>query len=152
MADQGALLTVLPMKVVSSTEREIAARISDDSDDREHQWHDVLTTVDIAPIGYHGRTLHTSTVFGVETPGRPPSATSISGSRRARRRRAAKSASTDTTPSAPLFRVCRHCGGVFGIRGDDRNDQTPIIIGPGARCAPARASPCGISLSSRTSW
>ena len=28
------------------------------------------------------------------------------------------------TPTS-LFRVCRHCGGVFGIRGDARNDQDP---------------------------
>lgn len=125
VADQGSLLTVLPLRVVSSTERETTARVGDDSEDRDREWHEVITTVDIAPEDITAALLHTKIVFGIES------------ARAARIRylnlglHASKSGQTHHVRidgddvDAGLFRVCRHCGGVFGIRGDTRDDDDP---------------------------
>jgi hypothetical protein len=125
VADQGALLTVLPMKVVSSTEREAAARTSDDNDDRDHEWHDVLTTIDIDPSDIVAAHMHTSTVFGVETT-RAATIRYLNLGIQAGRAAYSRQVRIDGyDEAAALFTVCRFCGGVFGIRGDDRNDDDP---------------------------
>ena len=123
VADQGAVLTVLPMRVVSSTEREATARVSDDREDRDRVFHEVITTVDIAPDDITSALLHTNpdTVFGVEAAraarirylnlGLHPSQSGQS--------RQLRIAGSET--AASLFEVCRHCGSVFGIRGDSRD-------------------------------
>jgi hypothetical protein len=56
------------MRVVSSTEREITARVGDDSEDRDREFHEVVITVDIEPEDITSALLHTNpdTVFGVE--------------------------------------------------------------------------------------
>jgi hypothetical protein len=92
-----------------------------------------ITSVDIAPDDITAAHLHTKTVFGVEA------------ARLARIRylnlglHASRAAQTRQVridgydAAAALFRVCRHCGGVFGIRGDTRDDHDPPTIAPGAR-------------------
>ena len=125
VADQGALLTVLPMKVVSSTEREAAARTNDDSDDRDHEWHDVLTTIDIDPSDIVAAHMHTSAVFGVETT-RAATIRYLNLGIQAGGAAHTKQVRIDGyDDAASLFTVCRFCGGVFGIRGDVRNDDDP---------------------------
>lgn len=120
VADQGALMNVLPLRVVSSTEREITARVGDESDERDRAFHEVRTYVDIDPEDIAAAWLHgdENTVFGVEmaraatirflnlglSPGLQPRATRIAGQE----------------SQVGLFIVCRHCGGVMGIRGDAR--------------------------------
>ena len=123
--DQGSLLTVLPMRVVSSTERETSARVSDDTEDRDRASHEVITTIDIDPADITAAHLHTKTVFGVESV-RAARIRYLNLGLHASRgglTRQVRINGYDTPTS--LFRVCRHCGGVFGIRGDARNDQDP---------------------------
>jgi hypothetical protein len=118
VADQGSLVTVLPMRLVSSTEREASARVSDDTEDRDREYHEIITTVDVEPEDITAAFLHTGTVFGVEACraarirylnfGRPAA--------RAAHSRQMLVAGADV--AASLFRVCRHCGSVFGVRGD----------------------------------
>ena len=123
--DQGSLLTVLPMRVVSSTERETSARVSDDTEDRDRASHEVITTIDIDPADITAAHLHTNTVFGVES-ARAARIRYLNLGLHASRgglTRQVRINGYDTPTS--LFRVCRHCGGVFGIRGDARNDQDP---------------------------
>lgn len=123
--DQGSLLTVLPIRVVSSTERETSARVSDDSEEREREWHEVITTVDIDPTDITAAHLHTKTVFGVES-ARAARIRYLNLGLHASRGGLTRQVRIDgnDTPAA-LFRVCRHCGGVFGIRGDSRDDEDP---------------------------
>ena len=125
VADQGALLSVLPLRVVSSTERETTARVGDDNDERDRVFHEVRTYVDVDPddITRAWRHANSNTVFGVEvaraatirylnlglSPGAQPRAVRIGGG----------------DAQAGLFTVCRHCGGVLGIRGDGRDSSEP---------------------------
>ncbi len=125
VADQGALLDVLPLRVVSSTEREITARVGDESEERDREFHEVRTLVDIDPEDITSAWLHgdANIVFGVETarvatirylnlgpaPGRQPRSIRIAGE----------------DGQAGLFVVCGHCGGVMGIRGDGRDPSDP---------------------------
>ena len=125
VADQGALLTVLPMKIVSSTEREVAARTGDDSDDRDHEWHDVVTTVDIAPTDITEAHMHASAVFGVETTRAATIRYLNLGVQAGRSAQSRQVHINGYDASAALFTVCRFCGSVFGVRGDDRNDDDP---------------------------
>ena len=125
VADQGSLLRVLPLRVVSSTEREATARVGDENDERDREFHDVRAHVDIDPKHIGPAWLHENpnTVFGVEiaraatirylnlglSPGRQPQSVRIAGSE----------------AQVGLFTVCRHCGGVQGIRGDGRDPSDP---------------------------
>jgi len=125
VADQGSLLRVLPLRVVSSTEREVTARVGDETDERDREFHEVRALVDIDPEDITSAWLHDdpNTVFGVETaraatirylnlglsPGRQPKPVQIAG----------------VEGQVSLFTVCRHCGGVLGIRGDGRDDGDP---------------------------
>jgi ATP-dependent helicase YprA (DUF1998 family) len=125
VADQGALLTVLPMRVVSSTERETAARVGDDTEDRDREWHEVITSVDIAPDDITAAHLHTKTVFGIES-ARAARIRYLNLGLHASRAGQTRQIRVDGyDAAAALFRVCRHCGGVFGIRGDTRDDHDP---------------------------
>jgi ATP-dependent helicase YprA (DUF1998 family) len=125
VADQGALVTVLPMRVVSSTERETAARVGDDTEDRDREWHEVLTSVDIAPDDITAAHLHTKTVFGIEA-ARAARIRYLNLGLHASRAGQTRQIRVDGyDAAASLFRVCRHCGGVFGIRGDTRDDHDP---------------------------
>lgn len=125
VADQGALLTVLPMRVVSSTERETAARVGDDTEERDREWHEVITTVDIAPDDITAAHLHTNTVFGIEA-ARAARIRYLNLGLHASRAGQTRQVRIDGyDAAASLFRVCRHCGGVFGIRGDTRDDHDP---------------------------
>lgn len=123
--DQGSLLTVLPMRVVSSTERETSARVSDDSEDRDREWHERLTTVDIDPNDITAAHLHASTVFGVEA-ARAARIRYLNFGLHASRGGLARQVRVDgyDAPTS-LFQVCRHCGGVLGIRGDPRDENDP---------------------------
>ena len=125
VADQGALLSVLPMKVVSSTEREVAARTGDDSDDRDRQWHDVLTTVDINPSDIVSAYLHTSATFGVETTRAATIRYLNLGIQAGKAAQSRQVRVNGYDEPAALFTVCRFCGSVFGVRGDDRKDDDP---------------------------
>ena len=123
--DQGALMNVMPLRTVSSTERETTARVGDESDDRDREFHEVRTLVDIDPDDITSAWLHgdPSTIFGVETaraatirylnlglaPGRQPRAVRIAGA----------------DGQVGLFVICRHCGGVMGIRGDWNDSSDP---------------------------
>lgn len=125
VADQGSLLSVLPLRIVSSTERETTARVGDDNDERDRVFHEMHTYVDVDPDDITRAWLHanSNTVFGVEvaraatirylnlglSPGAQPRAVRIGGA----------------DAQAGLFTVCRHCGGVLGIRGDARDPSDP---------------------------
>ncbi len=125
VADQGSVLSVLPLRIVSSTERETTARVGDDNDERDRIFHDLRTYVDIDPDEITRAWLHgnSATVFGVEvaraatirylnlglSPGAQPRSVRIAGG----------------DAHAGLFTVCRHCGGVLGIRGDARDPSDP---------------------------
>ena len=123
--DQGSLVTVLPMRVVSSTERETSARVSDDSEDRDREWHEVVTTVDIDPTDITAAHLHTKTVFGVESARAAKIRYLNLGLHASRGGLTRQVRINGHDAPASLFRVCRQCGGVFGIRGDARDDQDP---------------------------
>ena len=119
------MLTVLPMRVVSSTERETSARVSDDSEERDQEWHEVITTVDIDPTDITAAHLHTGTTFGVES-ARAARIRYLNLGLHASRGGLTRNVRIDGHDApAALFRVCRHCGGVFGIRGDPRDDNDP---------------------------
>lgn len=125
VADQGSVLSVLPLRIVSSTERETTARVGDDNDERDRIFHELMTYVDIDPDDISRAWLHgdADTVFGVEvaraatirylnlglSPGAQPRSVRIAGG----------------DAQVGLFTVCRHCGGVFGIRGDARDPSDP---------------------------
>jgi ATP-dependent helicase YprA (DUF1998 family) len=125
VADQGSVLSVLPIRVVSSTERETTARVGDDNDERDRIFHDVRTYVDVDPDDISQAWLHgnPNTVFGVEvaraatirylnlglSPGVQPRSVRIGGG----------------DAQVSLFTVCRHCGGVLGIRADARDLDDP---------------------------
>lgn len=125
VADQGSLLTVLPMQRVSSTEPEISARVGDDTEDRDRDWHEMITTVDIAPDDITSAHLHAKTVFGIES-ARAARIRFLNLGLRTSRAGATHQIHIDGFDnSASLFTVCRHCGGVFGVRGDNRDDNDP---------------------------
>ena len=123
--DQGSLVTVLPMRIVSSTERETSARVSDDSEDRDREWHEVVTTVDIDPTDITAAHLHTKTVFGVESARAAKIRYLNLGLHASRGGLTRQVRINGHDAPASLFWVCRQCGGVFGIRGDARDDQDP---------------------------
>ena len=126
ISDSGSILKVLPLKIVSSTESELSARTSDDRDERELEWHDVQTTIDIAPEDIFASFKHSSAVFGFD------------GTHAATIRYLnfgpQVSPSGETTPisvngysaNASLFVVCRLCGGVLGIRVDGKEENNKI--------------------------
>ena len=123
--DQGSVLTVLPLRVVSSTELETSARVSDDSEDRDREWHEVITTVDIDPNDIVVAHLHAKTTFGVES-ARAARIRYLNLGLHASRGGLTCNVRIDGhSAPASLFRVCRHCGGVFGIRGDPRDEGDP---------------------------
>ena len=81
VADQGAVLRVLPMREVSSTEREITARVGDETEDRDRVFHEVLTLVDIDPDDITGPGSTRRRYSGWRLRGKPRSVTSTSASR-----------------------------------------------------------------------
>lgn len=121
VADQGALLTALPMRVVSSTERETSARVGDDREERDREFHEVITTVDVAPDDISAAWLHTKTVFGVEAARVARIRYLNLGLHASRSAQSRQMGIAGNDVTASLFTVCRHCGGVFGIRGDTRD-------------------------------
>lgn len=125
VADQGALLTVLPMRVVSSTEREATARVSDDTEDRDRIFHEVVTTVDIDPDDITSAQLHTNTVFGVEAARAAHIRFFNLGLHASKSGQSRQVEIAGQHTAASLFTVCRHCGGVFGVRGDTRDPDDP---------------------------
>lgn len=128
IADQGQLLTVLPMQVVSATEREATARVADDTEDRVREWHEVVTAVDIDPadIGPGSAMLHGGGVtFGVEAARAATIRYLNFGMHHSKSVNSHAFVINGREVSAGLFKVCRHCGGVFGIRGDTREPTDP---------------------------
>ena len=122
IADEGSVVTMLPLQTVSSTEREITSRVSDDTEDRDREWHEVVTSVDIDPANISSSFLHGGgTLFGVE----------VAQSARIRYTNLGLHSSRAGAPrqmridgrdiNAGLFLVCELCGGVYGIRGDSRD-------------------------------
>ncbi len=114
VADQGAILDVLPLRKVFSTERESTARVGDETEDRDRLHHDVRALVDIDPVDIDAAWLHTKTVFGVEFARRATIRYLNLGLSPSRTPRALRIAGTES--QSGLFRVCRHCGGVDGVR------------------------------------
>ncbi|MEV4419507.1 DEAD/DEAH box helicase [Patulibacter sp. NPDC049589] len=121
VADQGATLNVLPLRIVSSTEREATARVGDESDDRDREFHDVRTQVDIDTEDISAAWMHTDpdTVFGVETARAATIRFLNLGPGQSHQPRALRIGGVDG--QVGLFHVCAHCGGVMGIRGDRRD-------------------------------
>lgn len=119
VADQGALLDVLPLRSVSSTERETTARVGDESEDRDREFHELRTLVDIDPQDVAVALQHKHVVFGVESARSATIRYLNLGSVPGRNPRAVRTAGAEL--HAGLFRTCRHCGGVFGVRGDARD-------------------------------
>ena len=146
--DQGSVLTVLPMRVVSSTERETSARVSDDSEDRDREWHEVITTVDIDPADITVAHLHTNTTFGVES-ARAAKIRYLNLGLHASRGGLTRNVRIDGHDApAALFRVCRQLRRrVRHPRGPPRRQRPeppPILVqGPHRRTlralGPARA-------------
>lgn len=114
IADQGAIVDVLPLRKVFSTEREITARVGDETEERERLFHDVRALVDIDPVDIRSALLHTGTAFGVETARQATIRYLNLGLSPSRNPRALKIAGVES--QSGLFRVCRHCGGVDGVR------------------------------------
>ncbi len=124
VADQGARVTVLPMRVVSSTEPEVTARVSDDREDRDREWHEVAVSVDVPREEVTAAYLHSKATFGVEA-ARAARIRYLNLGLHGSRGGAARQFRIDGKDrTASLFTVCPHCGGVFGIRGnpDDTSD------------------------------
>jgi ATP-dependent helicase YprA (DUF1998 family) len=123
-ADQGARHTVLPLRVVSATEREITARVGDDADDRDRAWHEVITAVDIDPAhieaGSALRHRDAEVPFGLEAAHTATIRTLNLGlpAVSARGMTAVPMMIHGREVNAARFVVCRHCGGAFGVRGD----------------------------------
>lgn len=124
-ADQGARHTVLLLRAVSSTERELTARVGDDAEDRDREWHEVVTAVDIDPAHIESALQHRdpNVPFGIEAARLAIIRTLNLGLP------AASARGMPATPmqvhgrevSATRFVVCRHCGGVLGVRGDAKD-------------------------------
>lgn len=151
VADQGAMLTVLPMRVVSSTERETSARVGDDSEDREKEWHEVLTSVDIAPDDITAAHLHAKIVFGVEAARAARIRYLNLGPHGSRSGQSRQVRIDGYDAPVSLFTVCRHCGGVYGIRGDTAaTRKTRTTTARGARSGLARARSNGTASFSLT--
>ena len=126
VADQGSLLTVLPMKVVTSTEKELSARTGDDSDDRDREFHDVVTTVDIAPDDIIAAYMHTSQVFGVEATQSAVIRYLNLGMQGGGGGAAQQVRIDGRDEPAALFTVCSYCGGVQGVRGNGKDPDDPL--------------------------
>lgn len=130
-ADHGARHTVLPLRQVSSTERELTARVGDDSDDRDREWHEVVTAVDIDPAkiepGSALRHKNSDVPFGIEAARGAIIRTLNLGLPGASSRGAptitARVHGQEVTATG--FVACRHCGGVLGVRGDAREADDP---------------------------
>jgi hypothetical protein len=125
VADQGAVLTVLPMRVVSSTERELTARVGDDNEDRDRVFHEILTTVDIAPEDITAAWLHTNVVFGIESARAATIRHLNLGLHASQAAQVRRLSIAGTNVAAALFTVCRHCGGVRGVRGQFNEPDDP---------------------------
>ena len=113
------------MRVVSSTEPEVSARVGDDSEDRDSEWHEVITTVDIDPEDITAAYMHTTTVFGVESASAARIRYLNLGLLAARSGQSRQVRIDGYDTAASLFTVCRHCWWVFGVRGDSRDDDDP---------------------------
>ena len=113
------------MRVVSSTEPEVSARVGDDSEDRDSEWHEVIITVDIDPEDITAAYMHTTTVFGVESASAARIRYLNLGLLAARSGQSRRVRIDGYDTAASLFTVCRHCGGVFGVRGDSRDYDDP---------------------------
>jgi len=141
VADQGSVFTVLPMKTVSSTEREMTARVSDDNEDRDRVWHEVITTVDIDQEDITAAYVHANAVFGIESVRAARILYLNLGPRISPSGQTRQVQVDGKILDAPLFQTCRYCGGVFGIRGDvrqsdDRNHHRSwCMVRSGARKA-----------------
>lgn len=124
-ADQGARHTVLPLRQVSSTERELTARVGDDSEERDREWHEVLTAVDIDPTRIESALLHRDpdVPFGIEAATEATIRTLNLGlpAASARGMPTALMQVHGKEVTATRFVVCRHCGGTLGVRGDARD-------------------------------
>ena len=125
IADHGAILTLLPQRVVSSNEREGTARVGDDREQREREFHTVVTTVDVDPTDIVSGSAHLhahDVTFGVDAARHAtirylnlgPSTGNAGGTSK-------RVTINGQEMQANLFHVCRHCGGVLGIRGDPRD-------------------------------
>lgn len=125
VAGQQSLVNVLPLRAVSSTQRESTSRVGDDSDERDSVWHELRTSVDVSPDDIAAAYMHTSVVFGVEF-ARGARIRYLNLGPQGHQATAGRKLRIDGRDShVGLFRVCRLCGGVFGIRGDtkDSNDK-----------------------------
>ena len=128
IADHGQIATVLPMRVVSSTEREATSRVADDTEERDREFHEVRTTIDIDPLDIEpgSALLHGGDVtFGVEA-ARIATIRYLNFGLQAARAGINRQMMVDGREvAANLFRTCRHCGGVYGIKGDFKDDTDP---------------------------
>ena len=128
IADHGQIATVLPMRVVSSTERETTSRVADDTEERDREFHEVRTTIDIDPIDIEpgSALLHAGDVtFGVEA-ARIATIRYLNFGLQAAKAGINRQMMVDGREVATnLFRTCRHCGGVFGIKGDFKDETDP---------------------------
>ena len=128
IADHGQRATLLPLRVVSSTEQETASRVADDTEDRDREFHEVATFIDIDPadIEPDSAQMHSGDVtFGVEA-ARSATIRYLNFGLNAPRAGANhQKVVNGRTISGNLFKTCRYCGGVFGIKGDSRDATDP---------------------------
>ena len=113
IADIGAEHRVVALTKVSALDSEEAARVYDDSDDRDSEQFEISTTVDIAAADIVSAHQHVSATFGVEL-ARTATLRTVNLGR-------LRGGSTNAVVAgveykAGRFRTCVHCGVVDGAR------------------------------------
>ena len=119
--DLGARHRVLTLTKVTTNDSEEAARVYDESDERDRELYDLVTTVDIDPLEIVAAHAHDSETFGVELARTATLRTINLGKLRGP---TASVVISGAEHKAGRFRTCMHCGVVDGARR--RRDNEPV--------------------------
>jgi hypothetical protein len=121
IADAGVVQTMLRLKRVFASSSEEQARVFDETDERDREQYDVVTTVDADPTHISQAWKLTEQTFGAERSGRTHIRTINLGFQK---RHGDKVTIAGGDRHATRFNVCPHCGAVADVR-DDRDGERP---------------------------
>ena len=121
IADAGSRHTMLQLRTAEAASSEEAARVYDETDEREREHYDVITTVDADPVHISGAWQLVDRAFGAELSRRTELRTiNLGFSDRSGEKATIGGASRHVT----RFTVCAHCGAARDAR-DDRDGSRP---------------------------
>jgi hypothetical protein len=117
IVDTGARHTLLRLRTVLSSASEESARVYDESDDRQRERYDAVTTIDVDPAHVSGAWKLIDQPFGVEWSGQTHLRSLNLGFAD---RKGERIAIAGDDRHVTRFTVCRHCGAVRDVRDDGR--------------------------------